>query len=76
MKLWKEENQIRQARPASDVIAKILRPPVVETPLHSYFAQINCWDDFRPSRTYHCPTVMHKGRRRNESHFKLRLELD
>ena len=25
MKLWKEENQVHQARPASDVIAKNLR---------------------------------------------------
>ena len=25
MKLWKEENQVRQARPASDVIARNLR---------------------------------------------------
>ena len=25
MKLWKEENQVRQARPASDVFAKNLR---------------------------------------------------
>ena len=32
MKLWKEENQVRQARPASEVIAKILRglaPPAL-----------------------------------------------
>ena len=38
MKLWKEENQVRQARPASDVIAKKLRggapgAAVVATPL-------------------------------------------